>query len=652
MDKKTRKKIIKLLRERKNIPSSYKAKIFPEEQKPREYELVYKDKEREEDILADTMATPFQKIKELGINDNKWVNKLIFGDNLQALKHLMKDPQVKGKVKLVYIDPPFGTGDIYDAKGAPAYSARLQGAKYLEFLRRRLIFLRELLAKDGSMYMRIDYHFGHYMKALMDEIFRKENFKNELVISRSEYTKTAPRRFLTKTDSLFFYTKTGNYQYSNLRKKLPDKKQVWRPFLHLPGESKTNKYRVIEGKKFYPPKGRHWAFSQKNLDKAYSKGIAKINSETGKPEIKTIDKEISNNWTDIPGYTARPGGYPTENSEELLERVIKASSNPGDLVLDCFAGSGTTGAVAEKLGRRWIMIDCSKLAIYTMQKRLLNLREQIGNKGKKLKPKPFAVYNAGHYDYQLIKKLGESDFKKFAIDLFQAIEKSHKIKGLQFDGTLHGDPVKVFSQKGYLTKEYINDLHDTVGDFIRGNVFVIAPASNVYFLEDIIEKDNICYVFLRIPYSIIDELHKKGFTPLIQPDSRNEINQTIESVGFDFVYPPVVECEYYRVRREKLFEELVIEIKKFKSNQISRNPLEFKKDMDALSVVIIDRNYNGEYFNISDYVFRDELEKENFKVKFPAENLGKEIMVIYMDVLGNEKKEVKKVGAFKKKKSK
>jgi site-specific DNA-methyltransferase (adenine-specific)/adenine-specific DNA-methyltransferase len=506
LDEELKQELIELIKQGKPVPISYKNLLFPPEEKPQEIELVYGIKERKEDILADTWSVPFQVVKQFGKSkEGEWENKLIFGDNLQALKFMLKDLEIKGKVKLIYIDPPFGTGELYDAAGVPAYSAALQGAAFVEFLRKRLILLRELLADDGSIYVRIDYHFGHYIKVIMDEVFGKNNFRNEIVINRSKYTKTAPRRFLTKTDSLFFYTKSENYQYRSIRIELPKEKQVWRPFLHLPGESKT--------KKFYPPKGRHWAFSQKNLDIAYKKGLARINPETGKPEIKTIDKELTNNWTDIPGYTARPRGYPIENSEVLLERVIIASSNPGDIVLDAFAGSGTTGAVAEKLGRRWIMVDSSKLAIYTMIKRMFNLKQEIGNKGKPLKPKPFVLYNAGLYeDHGFILNIGEDQYKKFAMELFQVEPKKFEINGLEMDGVLFNCPVKVFSQKGYLTEEYVDELHNTVGEQLKARMFIIAPASRVYFLQDYIEKDGIRYYVLRIPYSVIDELHKRAFT--------------------------------------------------------------------------------------------------------------------------------------------
>ena len=165
LDTGLKQQLLNLIKAGKPIPVSYKSLLFPPEEKPKEYELVYGIKEREEDILAETMAVPFQPVKQFGkVKEGEWVNKLIFGDNLQVLKRI-KNLQNEGKmdkIKLVFIDPPFGTGDIYDAKGAPAYSAALQGAEFLEFLRKRLVLLREILSDDGSIFIRIDYRLRNH----------------------------------------------------------------------------------------------------------------------------------------------------------------------------------------------------------------------------------------------------------------------------------------------------------------------------------------------------------------------------------------------------------------------------------------------------------------------------------------------------------
>ena len=656
LDEELKQKLIELIKQGNPIPISFKNLLFPLEEKPQEIELVYGSKERKEDILADTMSVPFQAVKQFGnVKEGEWHNKLIFGDNLQALKFMLKDPEIKGKVNLIYIDPPFGTGELYDAAGVPAYSAALQGAAFVEFLRKRLILLEKLLAYDGSIYVRIDYHFGHYIKVIMDEIFGKNNFRNEIIVNRTRTLKGEARRFHTSTDFILFYAKSHINLFNGFRK--PKEKPEW-VRMHLPGVVKKNPERIFFGKKLKPPKGRKWVLSQEAIEKAMAKGLIKCDEKLGEPLFLSKYKLVGSDWTDIPGYSFK-WKYPTENSEQLLERIIKASSNSGDLVLDCYAGSGTTGAVCEKIKndkgypapRRWIMVDSSKLAIYTIFKRMFNLKEEISNKGKPLKSKPFVLYNAGLYkDHGFILRIGEEKYKKFAMELFQVEAKDFEINGLKMDGILFNCPVKIFSQKGYLTEEYIDELHNTVGEQIKGRMFIIAPASRVYFLQDYIEKDGIRYYVLRIPYSVIDELHKRAFTRPIQPASSSEINQLIEQVGFDFIHPPNVKAEYYiRKPKDKLIEqEMVIEIKEFEAVQRSKEPIEFRDPKEALSMVLVDRDYNEKYFNMTDYFFKDEIEKEGWKVRIPDTTTGKQIMIIYLDVMGNERVEVKSVTDFKK----
>ncbi len=422
--------LIECLKNGKEVPAEYKYLLFPTKQK--EYELVYAGKSRREDILADNeeaKAVPLQIEKIFNgtkhpLAAENWRNLLVFGDNLQLLKTLYKnvDPliknQVKGKVKLIYIDPPFGTGDEYDGnKGQSAYSAKKKGADFVEFLRRRVTLLREILADDGTIFVRIDYHFGHYVKLVMDEVFGKNNFRNELVINRFKRQLRNLNQFNHSTDSIFFYSKTENYSFNEIERQRLDVftggqgDPVWRgmssPGLRNPPE------RVIFGKTLQPPRGRHWTFRQQRVEELVAEGRIRINDKVqftdiagnkvrGLPEYLQSEKvPVDSNWTDLKGYVFN-ASYPTENPEELLERVIKAGSDENDLVMDVFAGSGTTLAVAEKLGRRWIGCDIGKLSIYTIQKRLLEIQnsKDLENPKKKYKEpsKSFAVVTSGLYD--------------------------------------------------------------------------------------------------------------------------------------------------------------------------------------------------------------------------------------------------------------
>ena len=231
-------------------------------------------------------------------------------------------------------------------------------------------------------------------------------------------------------------------------------------------------------------------------------------------------KLVTDWWDDISqlrGYTSTSEAtqYPTQKPETLLERIILTSSNPGDLVLDAFGGSGTTPAVAEKLGRRWIAMDAGKFAVYTMQKRLLNLRAEIGNKGKPLTPKPFTVYNAGLYDFSSLKELDWEQWRFFALQLFECRDEPHPVGGMTLDGKRKGHDVLVFNhhtQPGKrISEDTVQTIHAQIGAKLDGRLYIIAPRNVFLFQQDYLEYDEVRYYALRIPYSFIDELHARGF---------------------------------------------------------------------------------------------------------------------------------------------
>lgn len=622
--------IIELLKEGKPLPEEYRWLLFEGKQ---ETELIYAGKTRDVDVLTETMTVPLQKVKVFGnVKNDEWHNMLIFGDKLQVLQTLLKMKK-EGKLKnadgtkgvrLIYIDPPFATKQEFGAKnGERAYQDKIIGAQFLEWLRKRLILMRELLSDDGSIYVHLDWRKGHYVKVLMDEIFQENNFRNE-IIWNYETGGVGKKEYAKKHASIYFYTRSNNYTF--------------------------NPYEVLEKR-------------GEEVLRRLATGVKGATRATNELRLPTDVWKIPA----INAMALERLEYPTQKPEALLERVIKASSNEGDIVLDCFAGSGTTGAVAEKLNRRWIMIDSSKFAIYTMIKRMLNLRAEIGNKGKPLKPKPFIVYNAGLYDMKIIKELPFKEYREFALELFQCKDEPHELAGIELDGYLGQDHVLVFKWKknGNGKNEYVMDrgfidnLHSILGDKIGKRFFIIVPAASVMFLEDYIEKDGVRYYVLRIPYSVIDELHKKNFKALKQPTADMDINDVMEQVGFDFIYPPDVECEYYiqdktgQMELEKKNKEAVIKIKSFRSNIISKKPIpEEELGLKSLSMVMIDYDYNGEYFDMDDKWFASDLEKNNYEIRFPEEKLTDSMMIIYMDVFGNERKEIKSRKDFKSKNKK
>ena len=219
LTKKDRDNLIKLLQDGKDDVVKERAmKIFEleEAESQKEYELKYKGKSREEDIIADTLAAPLQEVRTFN-SDNKfnddWTNKLMFGDNLLVLKNLYENPIIKGKVKLIYIDPPFAVNkEFLGNKEQKAYQDKIIGAKFVEFTRKRLIFLRELLAEDGSIYVHLDPKKGHYIKIILDEIFGEENFRNEVIWSNESVSgfKSQANKFIRGHDVIFYYSKPGN----------------------------------------------------------------------------------------------------------------------------------------------------------------------------------------------------------------------------------------------------------------------------------------------------------------------------------------------------------------------------------------------------------------------------------------------------------
>jgi len=694
--------LIECLKNGKEIPEIYKYALFPTKQK--EYELAYAGKMRKEDVLADTeeakpVPLQIEKIfngKKYPIFSKDWHNLLVFGDNLQILKtfyenkdQLIKD-KVKGKVKLIYIDPPFGTGDEYDGnKGQSAYSARKKGADYVEFVRRRLILLRELLAEDGLIFVRQGYNFNVYIKVILDEVFGKGNFLNEIIVNRGKQRLGGKSKYSTATDTVYLYSKNENHvfypfkrlRYTNEAKGTNMLMSGWRnpperTFIDPEGE------KVI----LLPPPNQHWKFVQVKIDAMYEKdiiylaksqkgldsGITKI--EKGKkfpvdyvPSFKfDDDKTIDSNWTDISGYS-QTTDYPTENSEDLLNRVIQTGTQPGDLVLDCFAGSGTTLAVAEKLGRRWIGCDIGKLAIYTTQKRLLQIDQSKDLENPKKKygklAKSFAVVISGLYDLGKIFDLQKDEYIRFVKDLFEIEEVKQKtISGVEIDGKKREFFAKIFPywelKNASVDEKYLQELHRNIGEKIDDRLYIIAPANNVNFISDYHQIGNVRYYFLKVPYQIIKELHKVQFKKFRQPQSKSQINDLDEAIGFHFIRQPEVNSEI-----KKLEGKIILKIKKFESAYSQDETGEKLKNFESLAMLLIDLNYDGEKFIMTNYFFaqdllnhkpsdeeetEEEIKKKLIKQKeiikeFPKEDCGKEIMAIYVDIYGNEFREIFKV---------
>ncbi|NMB07302.1 MAG: site-specific DNA-methyltransferase [Tissierellia bacterium] len=302
----------------------------------------------------------------------------------------------KNKIDLIYIDPPYNTNRIFKSSlnrnntisseedGEVAYSDNLTQEEYFEFIRERLFLLRELLSEEGSIYLHIDYKIGHYIKIIMDEIFGIENFKNDISRIKSNPKNFGRKAYGNQKDMILFYAKNSNKNiFNNITIPLTNEEIVERfnkidkdgrryttvP-VHAPGETKDGETGGL-WKGMYPPKGRHWRYSPDKLTELDEKGLIEW-SKTGNPRIKNFADEhkgkmVQDIWEyKDPTYPV----YPTEKDEDLLKFIIRQSSNKDSIVLDCFSGSGTTLKAASELGRRFIGIDNSDIAIEATKKKL------------------------------------------------------------------------------------------------------------------------------------------------------------------------------------------------------------------------------------------------------------------------------------------
>lgn len=385
----------------------------------------------------------------------EWRNRLIWGDKKYVLPSLLKE--FAGQVNLIYIDPPFDTGADFsftttipesDESFTKEPSVIEQKAyrdtwgkgldSYLQWFYETVVLLRELLADEGALYVHLDYHVGHYAKAVLDETFGSDGFRNELIWQKVRVSKAQSNQFGNVHDTLFLYSRSPAMTFNRMFLDYGDgyKKSHYGQVEEGTGrryglwdftQSGQGEPRKFGRKTLAPPAGKHWIWSQERIDKGLAEDRIVFTS-SGMPRLKRYLDEAQGNaiediWTDVYDVNAvahERTGYNTQKPEALLSRIIRASSNEDDLVLDCFCGSGTTAAVAEKLGRRWIACDLGRFAIHTTRKRLLGI-EGV---------RPFVVQNLGKYERQAWQKAEFDDptdaatreraYRKFILDLYHA----------------------------------------------------------------------------------------------------------------------------------------------------------------------------------------------------------------------------------------
>jgi adenine-specific DNA-methyltransferase len=566
-----------------------------------------------------------------------WRNILIWGDNKLAMTALLKGdpelgiPSLAGKINLIYIDPPFFTGadfsfkvkiDDSEVEKEPsvieekAYRDTWKGgiSTYLDYMYERLVLMRELLADNGSIYVHLDWHVGHYVKVMMDEIFGYENFRNEIVWFYPDTPGRTERYFNSKHDVILWYSKSNKYLFNadDVREEiLPESKERYKS------------PRVLGGRSYVGGK---------------SAEIGKVPEDVWRiPSVK--------------GTTVEDVAFDTQKPEALLKRIILASSNPGDIVADFFCGSGTTLAVAEKLGRRWIGCDLSKYAIQVTRKRLLDIHnskdlkdENQDEKDKKPYGKfarPFEIYNVGSYEIEHFKKERER-YIKFVLKLYSAkpLENFAYIHGIKNNRAVHigmiDVPVDMPEVKKVLEECKKNNFHavDILGfDFAyevnemakilgkkKGIDVALIQIPSINEIKSLLATTNIN--ILKIPDEIVDE-------------------KTLKHIKFH-------EPNYVELETRIKGREVEIEIKKFivpPTPELAEIKDKIKDQRELIDYWAVDWDYKEDTFYNTWQSFRT---KKNPKVEYIAnsrdakpEPYYKEpgnykIAVKIIDVFGNE----------------
>lgn len=375
----------------------------------------------------------------VGPDGKPWMNKIYWGDNLQVMSHLLKD--YRGKVDLIYIDPPFDSKADYKKKiklrgkaisnDTSAFEEKQYGDiwtadEYLQFMFERLIIMRELLSDTGSIYLHCDWHRSAQLRLLLDEVFGPDHFRNEIVWSYFGFKRATSKKFPQKHDLIFSYTKSSEY--------------TW----HVQYKPHSEEYLK--------------RFKKDATGRLYRDDVNPTGGGSRVIYLDEVEGDIIDSvWDDIPPVNPVAKdrqNYPTQKPVKLVERIINASTNPGDLVFDCFMGSGTTQAAALNTGRRFLGADINLGAVQTTTKRLLQMTDTIDITALNKMYLGFEVYNVNNYDF-FRNPLEARDL------LIQALDIQPLSAGSCFDGELDGRMVKILPTNRIATRA---DLEGLVAD--------------------------------------------------------------------------------------------------------------------------------------------------------------------------------------------
>lgn len=462
------------------------------------------------------------------LDGSTWMNRLVYGDNLLTMQALLAgDPQtglpsLRGKVDLIYIDPPFDSKADYrtkvvlpgvDIQQKPTVVEQFAYAdtweegtiSYLKMIYKRLILMKELLSDTGTVYVHIDWHIDSYVKIMLDDIFGKDNFRDQIIWYYPGGIKAVPHYFPRKHDCIYCYSKTNNYVFNNQRKGIEDN-SLYSRWIKYSEDGETITY-------------KNFPRTDKVKFDMYVKRFISQNKREPKDEDVIYRFEgalVDDVWDDCPAVFRllnEKTGYSTQKPASLLERIIKASSNEGDLVCDFFGGSGTTAAVAERLGRRWITCDIGKPASLVMRKRFID--QEVN---------PFLYQSIGDYQKEAFhnnKKLRRvGDLSQVVLGLFGALSFSPEQVSDRNFGYVKGtrNLVMVDSPNRLTTAATVRRAVEAKASLLGGDwdKVIVLGWNFAFDISQAIEKyKNSNVEVLVIPPDLLDKLSKKGFKKLI-----------------------------------------------------------------------------------------------------------------------------------------
>ena len=560
----------------------------------------------------------YYKAEEGETFEEGWKNKLIWGDNKLVMSSLLE--KFAGRINLIYIDPPFATGADFKFKIQVGEEGKQivkehsiieekayrdtwgKGVdSYLEMMWERLWLMKELLAENGSIYVHLDWHVGHYVKVMMDEIFGVENFRNEIVWSYRTGGASL-RNWSQKHDTILFYSKTEKYIFNTQKEKAYTK-------------SKSRKAGIID----------------------YGGGKAEFFED----EYGVYNWVIARDVWDIPYINSQAYerlAFDTQKPEALLKRIILASSNPGDIVADFFCGSGTTLAVAEKLGRRWIGCDLSRFAIHITRKRLLEIEKSkdLLNEGKKYKKKakPFEILNLGKYERQFwqVKTFNKIDEKQALYEYLAFMLKLYRAEPISGFTHIHGK---------------------------KGNALIyVGPLDSPVTIQEVVDAMSDCKAQGHKELHVLGWEWEMGLNDAIQEIAKREkIKLKLRIIPNEVLDKQAVgkgdirffELAYFKVDIRSSGKKVTVELKDFVIPHTDLIPEEvkdkIKKWTDWIDYWAVDFDFQNDTFNNGWTSYRTRKDRRlSLKADHVYEQPGKyKIFVKVIDIFGVDTSQVYEV---------